>query len=179
MSNAPGVHVSVTVKGDKQLSQRLTKMPENVRNQLRREIHWISLTLFAMVQAKLHGDVLNVDTGLLSQSQNRRVVEAPQVITASVGFNKKTVPYGAIHEFGGRTPPHVILPKRKKALAFVTMGSASMAALSGGSPMVIVKKVNHPGSVMPERSFLRSSLREIAPSAREHIAAAVAAGIKQ
>lgn len=173
------IHVSVTVKGDKQLSQRLTGMPQNVRKSLKTTMHRISLLLFARVQAKLHGEVLKVDTGLLSQSQNRRVYEAPAVMAASVGFNKKTVPYGAIHEFGGKTPPHVILPKKKKALAFVSMASASMAALSGGNPKVVVRKVNHPGSVMPERSFLRSSLRELAPSAREQIAAAVSEGIKQ
>ncbi|MBK6402087.1 MAG: phage virion morphogenesis protein [Rhodocyclaceae bacterium] len=47
--------------------------------------------------------------------------------------------YAAIHQLGGQTKPHVILPRNKKALAF------------GGH---VVKKVNHPGSLIPARPFL-------------------------
>lgn len=47
--------------------------------------------------------------------------------------------YARIHQKGGKTSPHVIRPKRKKALAF------------GG---VVRKKVNHPGSDIPARPYL-------------------------
>lgn len=53
-----------------------------------------------------------------------------------VGSN---LPYARIHQKGGKTSPHVIRPKRKKALAF------------GG---VVRKKVNHPGSDIPARPYL-------------------------
>lgn len=56
--------------------------------------------------------------------------------SATVGTNIK---YAAIHQFGGQTRPHVILPRNKRALAF------------GGR---VVKKVNHPGSRIPARPFL-------------------------
>lgn len=59
--------------------------------------------------------------------------------SAYVGTNKI---YAAIHQFGGTTKPHVILPRYKKALKF------------GGR---IVKSVNHPGSVIPARPFLAIS----------------------
>lgn len=55
---------------------------------------------------------------------------------AIVGTN---VPYAGIHNFGGKTKPHMIYPKHKKALAF------------NGR---VVKKVNHPGSKIPQREFL-------------------------
>lgn len=55
---------------------------------------------------------------------------------ALVGTN---VPYARIHQLGGKTRPHVIKPKNKKALAF------------GGR---VVKSVNHPGSNIPARPFL-------------------------
>lgn len=171
------IQTTVVIKGAQQLSQRLIRMPENVRRSMVRMMHRASLELFGIVQRKLHGEVLKVDTGLLSQSQNRRVSEGPAQVSASVGFNKRTVPYGAIHEFGGKTAPHEIRPRKKKALAFVTARSASTAALSGGDPRIVVKSVQHPGSVMPERSFLRSSLREYAPTARERITQAVQEGI--
>jgi phage virion morphogenesis protein len=56
--------------------------------------------------------------------------------SAVVGTN---VIYANIHNQGGTTRPHVIRPRNKKALAF------------GGG---VVKKVNHPGSVIPARPFL-------------------------
>ncbi|WP_337050178.1 phage virion morphogenesis protein, partial [Serratia fonticola] len=56
--------------------------------------------------------------------------------SATVGTN---VEYGPIHQFGGKTRPHVILPRNKQALAF------------NGR---VVKKVNHPGSDIPARPFL-------------------------
>lgn len=47
-------------------------------------------------------------------------------------------PYAAIHQYGGKTKPHRILPKKKKALAF------------GGG---VYGAVNHPGSNIPARPF--------------------------
>lgn len=47
--------------------------------------------------------------------------------------------YAAIHQFGGRTSPHVIRPRRKQALAW---------------PGGIAKRVNHPGSRIPARPFM-------------------------
>lgn len=48
------------------------------------------------------------------------------------------MPYAAIHQFGGKTAAHRIVPKRKKALAF------------GGK---VYGAVNHPGSKIPARPF--------------------------
>ncbi|QBH95471.1 phage virion morphogenesis protein [Limnobaculum zhutongyuii] len=56
--------------------------------------------------------------------------------TAGAGSNLK---YAAIQNNGGTTRPHVIRPRNKKALAF-----------SGR----FAKKVNHPGSKIPARTFL-------------------------
>ena len=55
---------------------------------------------------------------------------------AVVGTN---VEYAAIHNFGGQTAPHTILPKNGKALKF------------GGR---FAKRVNHPGSKIPARPFM-------------------------
>lgn len=49
-----------------------------------------------------------------------------------------SVLYAAIHQFGGKTKPHLIAPKNKKALKF-----------NG----IVVKQVNHPGSTIPARPF--------------------------
>lgn len=52
-------------------------------------------------------------------------------------------PYAAIHQFGGRTGPHKITPRRKKALAFTSAKFGN----------VVVRGVNHPGSNIPARPF--------------------------
>jgi len=82
----------------------------------------------------------------------------------AVGTN---VVYAAIHEYGGRTPGHLIEPRNKKALAFEI-----------GGETIIRRRVHHPGSVMPERSFLRSALRDMQDQIKVEISAAVAEGLK-
>lgn len=53
------------------------------------------------------------------------------------------VPYASIHNRGGRTKPHTIRPRRKKALKF--------------GRKKIFKRVNHPGSKIPKRQFIGHS----------------------
>lgn len=78
------------------------------------------------------GQILQ-DSGRLASS----ITSASDNDSAEVGTNVK---YAAIHQFGGKTRPHVIRPRNKKALAF------------GGR---VVKQVNHPGSTIPARPFLQ------------------------
>lgn len=54
-----------------------------------------------------------------------------------IGTNLK---YAAIHQFGGKTAPHVIRPRRGHALKIPGIGLRS--------------QVNHPGSDIPARPFL-------------------------
>lgn len=62
---------------------------------------------------------------------------------ARVGTN---IPYAAIHHFGGRTPPHIIRPRRKRALAIPGIGLRSV--------------VHHPGSSIPSRPFFGINERD-------------------
>ncbi len=73
------------------------------------------------------------DTGRLRRSITREA----SATHAAVGTN---VEYAAIHQFGGRIGPHVIRPKKAKALKIPGIG--------------FVAKVNHPGSTIPARPFL-------------------------
>ena len=67
--------------------------------------------------------------------------------------------YAAIHEFGGTIPPHQIVPDKAKALAFAVDGKQVFAA----------RVVNLPAVTMPERSYMRSSLAEMADEIREEL----------
>lgn len=55
---------------------------------------------------------------------------------------KSSLPYAEIHNEGGRTRAHVIKAKEKKALK---------------TPYGLFRKVNHPGSIMPQRQMIGES----------------------
>ena len=70
--------------------------------------------------------------------------------------------YAAIHEFGGTIPPHEIVPDKARALAFLVGGKQAFAA-----------RVQMPAVTMPERSYMRAALSEMADDIRETFGAAV------
>jgi phage gpG-like protein len=89
-----------------------------------------------------------VDTGRLRSSINGQV----RGDAAYIGTN---VEYAAIHEFGGKTKPHTIRAKKAKALRF-TMGGQ----------VFFRKSVNHPGSKIKEKAFLRTPINEMVKDGR-------------
>jgi phage gpG-like protein len=102
---------------------------------------------------------LNARSGALRDSIGTEVFSDGEDVSASVG-SYGDVKYAAIQEYGGKTGAHEILPDKAKALAFLVAGAMRFA-----------RKVEHPGSVIPERSYLRSSLDEMS----DEILAALAA----
>lgn len=101
-----------------------------------------------VVTDKLHGQVLKQRSGVLARSiQEDARAEGDQVIGEV--FSAGDVKYAAIHEWGGVTAPHDIVPTKAEALAFVI-----------GGKQVFARIVHHPGSHIPERSYLRSSLAD-------------------
>jgi phage gpG-like protein len=98
---------------------------------------------------KLSGGVLNAQSGALRDSIVFSVSADADGVVASVG-SEGDVKYAAIQEYGGKTSAHEILPVKAQALAFVVGGVQRFA-----------RRVEHPGSVIPERSYLRSSLEDM------------------
>lgn len=98
---------------------------------------------------KLSGALLVEKTGLLKNSITSSVEENDGGVLASI-YVDGDVPYAAIQEYGGRTKAHVIEAIRGKALAFGHDGKQSFFA-----------RVDHPGSILPERSYLHSTLDEM------------------
>jgi len=98
---------------------------------------------------KLAGGVLNLRTGALQASIEPDVSVEDDGVRATGGSNGE-VKYAAIQEYGGKTAAHEILPVKAEALAFLANGALRFA-----------RKVEHPGSVIPERSYLRSTLDEM------------------
>lgn len=156
------------LRGDAALITKINAAPERVRKELTKEVTALVLLLEGNIKRdKLSGQVLHVRTGNLRRSIHA-VLPVTQTDTGVFGkvVQSGDVKYGAIHEFGGRTPAHVIEAKRGKALAFMM-----------GGKMAFAKRVNHPGSQMPERSFMRSALADMRNTISDRLQAAVKQGI--
>jgi len=143
--------VNIVVNGDTEVIAKFKSMPSAVHAALLQKVYALSLKLEAHVKKnKLSGQVLSRKSGRLIRSIGSRVLDTGASIFGIV-FQSGDVPYGAIHEFGGKTGAHLIVPKKAAVLAF--LGKA------GGT--VFARKVNHPGSQFPSRSYMRSSLRDM------------------
>jgi phage gpG-like protein len=159
----------IELKGDTELIAKIDDAPNSVRRELTREITAIVLLLEGHIKNdKLSGQVLHVRSGDLRRSVHA-VLPVTQTATGVTGKVAQSgdVKYGAIHEFGGKTPAHVIEAKNAKALHFMM-----------GGKEVFAKRVNHPGSVMPERSYMRSGLADLRDDIADRLQAAVKRGIQ-
>jgi len=94
---------------------------------------------YARKRGKTSNAQVLLDTGRL-----RRSVGATHTVhghTLEIFGGITPIAYGTIHQFGGRTAPHTIVPKRAKALFWA----------GAKHP---VKRVNHPGSRIPARPYV-------------------------
>jgi phage gpG-like protein len=104
--------------------------------------------LEARIQQKLSGEVLQTRSGALAASIISSIENDGS--DTSVSIFSTGVPYAAIQEFGGKTAAHDIVAVKAKALTF-----------SMGGHRIFAKNVHHPGSTIPARSYLGSSLAEM------------------
>ena len=147
-------------------SMTLAQMPARLRAALSQKANALAAELEARIHGKLTGGVLNERSGALARSIVATIEDTAGSISVSVAASSD-VKYAAIHEFGGAIPPHEIVPDKAKALAFLIGGKQAFAA-----------RVNLPAVNMPERSYLRSSLEEMADAIRDEFAEAVIEAIE-
>lgn len=146
----------------------LQRIPPQVVEMVAKKVRALATNLQRHIVAdKLQGQVLNHKTGALGRSIQTETATSGDVTTGRV-FSAGDVKYAAIHEFGGRTPPHDIFPKKAEALAFMA-----------GGQMVFAKVVHHPGSNIPERSFMRSGLFDMSEEIVAGIREAAVKGAQQ
>ncbi len=142
-------------------SATLAAMPDRMRDALSSRANALAAELQAKIQQKLSGTVLNQKSGALARSIVATIDDASANVTATIATSAD-IKYAAIQEFGGVIPPHEILPDKAKALAFVVGGKQAFAA-----------RVNLPAVTMPERSYMRSSLAEMADEIGKGLSVAV------
>jgi phage gpG-like protein len=98
---------------------------------------------------KLSGQIMGVRSGALRESLNAEVNAEFDRVEGVVSVD---TPYARIHEYGGMTRPHPIKPKYKPALRFFWPKINAWVFAPNG--------VNHPGSHIKEKSFMRGGLME-------------------
>jgi phage gpG-like protein len=160
-----GVQVTGSVIGREQVIAKLQRAGSAAHQAVYKLVQELGLRLLAKVKLKLSDDVLHVRTGRLRRSINLQMTDEGDAVVASVGTN---VIYARIHEFGGTTRPHVIEAKKGKALRFESNGMVYYR-----------RRVNHPGSKMPERSFLRSSLEDMRTYIHQRLEQGVAQALRE
>lgn len=140
------------VIGTAEVIERIEGLPATTRAELNKSTLKLALMLVAHVkQNKLSGQVLRNRTGTLRRSITHQVQELPQEIKGTVGTN---VAYARPHEFGwhGNVLIDQAFGKKLKFPVWKTV-------------------------TLPERSFLRSSLREKADAIRKEYREAVKRGV--
>lgn len=155
--------IEIKVEGAEGL-QRAAAGFRKARQQIRDDIHALLLDFGNRSLATIKKDFmtgprpqrLGVGTGRLRSSIRYRVMSEGDNMTLTFGTD---VPYAAIHEYGGKTRPHVIRLKRKPFLAFI----------KDGQWVYTKKAVQHPGSVIPARPYLRPGLEAGLPKLREKL----------
>ena len=146
------------VQGGKEAAKALTSLAEAIRTELKTTVRDLGTALKLSVQRKLSGPVLKAPTGNLKGSINVKEAETPTGFTATVGTSLGMIPYARIHEYGG-----VILPVKAKMLSWI----------GPDGQRVFAHRV-----VMPERSYLRTSLAELEPTIEKQIRLSLKRAIK-
>ena len=154
--------IGLKINGATEVIERLDAVIGKVRVAVKSSLDIWATELAEYIRIeKLSGQVLNRRTGALRSS----VYTDKQETTDSISGGARAgldVPYAKIHEYGGLIPAHTVVVKNAKALAFSVNGMMRFA-----------KSVNIPDVQMPERSYMRSSLREQAPEGIAQLKAAV------
>lgn len=158
--------IGLEVTGDTALLAKLDATTGKVRAAAKTSLDLWATELAGYIKAeKLSGNPLHRRSGALSRSVYPDKRETADAVSggARAGLD---VPYAKIHEYGGLIPAHQVVARNAKALAFTVGGTLRFA-----------KSVQIPAVQMPERSYMRSALREQAPEGIAELKAAIAEAI--
>lgn len=135
----------------------------------------LSIEIQSVVKtSKLSGQVLHVRTGTLRRSINRVVFDDPGRVYAQIGTN---VVYAGAHEYGfdGMVPVHAYLRRSRAQMSMARFRAtksgqsreiAGSYKKAGGGLGEVTVRAHTRHMHIPERSYLRSTMREFAVKIR-------------
>jgi phage gpG-like protein len=132
------------IVGDAEVQAKFDKASDEVQAALKNGIARAVLRVQVRTKEKLSDQVLRVRTGRLRRSITTQITEQPGRVEGVIGT---IVKYARPHEFGFNGTVNVREHLRK--------------AVNAAKPSVVRAHSRH--VVIPEKSFLRSSLRELSP----------------
>lgn len=140
----------VDLTGDRKLLRDIDAIPDIVRDVLKEKIeYWTQLMQEQVIQNIQ--ERLKAKTGDLENSVRMEIVEDGLRVDGHVYI--QGVPHAAYQEKGAIIPPHEILPRNAKVLAFI--------AATGDK--VFAARVFHPGGVILPKYFMRDAYRFVSP----------------
>jgi phage gpG-like protein len=147
--------------GDDRVLARLRTIPGAIESAVLRAITKLGIDLQRKVQEEeLTGQKLAARSGSLKSSIDLRVDQRATIVTATVFTNNE---YARAHEFGFSGTVNVRASLRRITQAFGRPVSAKTIGVRAYS-----RRVD-----LPERSFLRSALEEMAPTVQDEVEAAL------
>jgi phage gpG-like protein len=153
--------IAAHIVGDGEVLARLRAIPDAVNNGIARAITKLGIDLQSKVQHDaLSGQVLAVRSGALKSSTDLRIDQSATAIAATI-FSSSA--YAGVHEFGFAGTVDVRASLRNIKEAF-------------GRPIserTIQVRAYRRRMDLPERSFLRSAMEEMAPAIRDEVEAAL------
>lgn len=157
--------ITLRVRGREALEARLLRVPRDLVDSARPAAESARRILDRQVRANVRRQFNNPREMLSAIGSEVRETRRTSgftgtsfevVVDASGALSGVRLPYMAIHERGGRTRAHQIFPRRRQALHFfAAAGSRGRLTAYRG---VFTRRVNHPGSRIPARSYLRRAL---------------------
>lgn len=169
--------ISVEVK-DQALQASLSGYPDRLRQKLMAVMNVLMMDIQAAVKdGKLSGQVLHVRTGTLRRSINRSIAYGESRVTGIVGTN---VEYAAIHEFGfhGAVNVREYLRRSRGQMSMARFRTNKLGEKvevlgsyrkAGGGAGATTVRAHVRNLDLPEKSFLRSTLREFEARIRADI----------
>ena len=149
--------ITARVVGDERALARLRDLPVAINSALVRAITKLGIDLQRNVQQdELSGQMLAERSGSLKSSIDLRVDQNAAVVTATVFTNSA---YAGAHEYGFAGTVNVRASLRRVAEAFGRPISGKMINVRAHS-----RRMD-----LPERSFLRSALEDMAPAIRDEV----------
>jgi phage gpG-like protein len=153
--------ITAHLVGEQRVLARLRDMPVAIKSGLVRAITKLGTDLQRKVQQdELTGQMLAARSGLLKSSIDLRVDQGATVVTATVFTDSA---YAGAHEYGFAGTVNVRASLRHITEAFGRPISGKLISVRAHS-----RRMD-----LPERSFLRSALEDMAPAIRDEVEASL------
>ncbi len=139
--------IQLEVRGAERFMNSLNGGRKRIHGELLKAVQASARRIDKAAKLNLSNKSLKVRSGTLRSSVRVEIDRAR--LEGTVGTN---VVYAKIHEYGGTTKPHRIEPRNAKALRFAT---AMSIKTKKATRYAFAQYVNHPGSRIPARPWLR------------------------